>query len=157
MRPEGLPCRTLRSTRWRGRAIRSGERLPAPPPRRPLLPCSVATLALLLPAVAQAQQAPTGNPSAWSILEQDLLILFRILVVATVIERLLEYLGLAWEVIAKGLERLLQNRPWLRRISPGPLPTDLAKIRKQLILQSIGMLLGVTLCWRAHLGIFAQL
>ena len=89
---------------------------------------------------------------AWSVLESDFLVLFRILVVATVIERLLEVLSLLWQPVSDLVRR------WFPRKGEQPeLQQDLAKIRKQLVLQGIGVVLGIAICWRAELGIFAQL
>ncbi len=104
---------------------------------------------LVLPGTLSAQVA--GAAGAWSILEGDFLVLFRILVVATVIERLLEVLSLLWQPVSRWLHRRFRRHP------RGDAHPDLGRIRKQLVLQGIGVFLGIAICWRADLGIFAQL
>ncbi len=117
----------------------------------------LAAIAILWPAAAFGQGTASSAGTAWSILEQDLLVLFRILVVATVIERLLEYLSLAWPYVAKGL-LWLWNRLFPRtQPRADERPPELKKLRKQLVLQSLGILIGIAICWRAQLGIFGQL
>ncbi len=93
-----------------------------------------------------------GAVAAWGVLESDFLVLFRILVVATVIERVLEVLNLLWQPLSRWVQRRLHRG--LVRDEGNP---DLTTIRKQLVLQGIGVALGIAICWRAELGIFAQL
>jgi len=121
-----------------------------------------------------------GSTTVSGILEADLLVLFRILVVATVIERTLEVINLIAPYLWMYLFRLWN---WLtvkvflplKRKETGPPkrwtgptlreivhPKEKVKSRRDILgnqiwLQSFGIILGIFVCWRTHLGIFAQL
>lgn len=137
--------------------LRRGLPAPTPVSRSGLGSSFALALLAIAPGTVLAQETAPAPGSAWSILEADLLILFRILVVATVIERVLEYLSLVWGPAETAWRRVFRRRAALQAEAPHELPPELAKIRKQVILQSLGVLLGVAICWRSHLGIFGQL
>ena len=111
----------------------------------------LAAIAILWPAAAFGQGTASSAGTAWSILKQDLLVLFRILVVATVIERLLEYLNLAWPYIAKGLLWLWKRLFPRTQPRADERPPELKKLRKLLVLRSLGILIGIAIWWRAQL------
>ncbi len=87
-----------------------------------------------------------------------LAVILKFLAPATLIERTLEFLTLVFQAtgIFKGNTslalRLVGGSP-----AVGESPDGTSKLKKQVVLQSIGIVLGVLLCWKGHLHLFEML
>ena len=88
--------------------------------------------------------------------EQYLNVLFQFLAASLIIERLLEYLDKFFNLIGFGAGR---SNAVLRIIRSVRSPQDeqRRRIKKMLIMQTIGIIAGITVCKFGNLGIFHQL
>ncbi len=91
-------------------------------------------------------------------LDHLMAVILKFLAPATLIERTLEFFTLVFETtgIFRGKTslalRLVGGAP-----AVGELPDGKSKLKKQVVLQSIGIVLGVLLCWKGNLHLFEML